>query len=70
FLFANAKLALAVMLVVTVLIIAAYTYYISVAKALSFKRRFLEMAIISLTVAVISFGIGSAVKAIFGVDVE
>ncbi|RME04854.1 MAG: rubrerythrin family protein, partial [Bacteroidetes bacterium] len=33
FLFANAKLALAVMLVVTVLIIAAYTYYISVAKA-------------------------------------
>ena len=70
FLFANAKLALAIMLVVTVLIIAAYTYYISVAKDLSFRRRFLEMAIISLSVAVISFGIGSAVKAIFGVEVD
>lgn len=70
FLFATAKLALAIMLAITVLIIAAYTYYISVAKALSFKRRFLEMAIISLGVAVISFGIGSAVKALFGVEVE
>lgn len=70
FFFAKAKLALAVMLLITVLIIAAYTYYISVAKALSFKRRFLEMAVISLTVAVISFGIGSAVKTLFGVEVD
>lgn len=70
FLFANAKLALAVMLLVTILIIAGYTYYIAVAKELSFKRRFLEMAIISLGVAVISFGIGSAVKVVFGVEVD
>ena len=70
FLIANAKWALALMLVVTVIIIALYTYYITVAKALSFKRRFLEMAFISLSVAIISFGIGTAVKFIFGVEVD
>lgn len=61
--------ALGVMLAITVLIIFAYTFYISVAKELSFKRRFLEMALISLGVAVISFGIGYVVKVFFGIEV-
>jgi len=62
-------IALVTMLSVTVLIIAGYTYYISVAKAVSFKSRFLQMAIISLGVAAISFGIGLLIKQVFGVDV-
>lgn len=70
FLLRNARLALVFMLLATVLIIAAYTYYISVAKALSFRKRFVEMATISLVVAVISFGIGSLVKLLFGVEVD
>jgi VIT1/CCC1 family predicted Fe2+/Mn2+ transporter len=62
-------IALVTMLLITVLIIAGYTYYISVAKAISFKRRFVEMALISLGVAAISFGIGTIIKQVFGVGV-
>jgi len=65
----NPYVALGAMLLVTIVIIAGYTYFISVAKQLSFKRRFLEMAFISIGVAVISFGIGILVKHVFGIDV-
>ncbi len=70
FLLPEPKVALIFMLSATLLIIAAYNYYISVAKKLSFRRRFLEMALISLSVAVISFGIGTAAKVIFGIEVD
>jgi len=62
-------IALGAMLSVTVLIIAGYTYYISVAKAISFKSRFMQMATISLGVAAISFAIGLVIKQVFGVEV-
>ncbi len=65
----NPSIALLSMLVITVLIIAGYTFYISIAKAISFKRRFIEMAIISLGVAAISFGIGSLIKQLFDVNI-
>jgi len=64
----NPYLALGSMLLITVLIIAGYTYYISIAKTLSFKKRFLEMAVISLGVAAISFGIGVLIKQVFGIE--
>ncbi|MCB0505896.1 MAG: VIT1/CCC1 transporter family protein [Cyclobacteriaceae bacterium] len=69
FLLSNPFLALGIMLVITIGIIASYTYYISVAKAISFKKRFVEMALISLGVAVISFGIGMLIKHVFGIEV-
>jgi len=69
FLLDNPFVSLSVMLVITILIIAAYTYYISIAKDISFKKRFVEMAVISLTVAVISFGIGMIIKVVFNVGV-
>lgn len=69
FLLSNPYLALGIMLVITIGIIASYTYYISVAKAISFKKRFVEMALISLGVAVISFGIGMLIKHVFGIEV-
>ena len=69
FLLSNPYLALGIMLMVTILIIAGYTYYISVAKNISFNKRFFEMALISLGVAVISFGIGMLIKVVFKVDV-
>jgi len=65
----NPYIALGSMLAITILIIALYTYYISVAKVISFKKRFIEMALISLGVAIISFGIGAIVKHFFNVDV-
>lgn len=61
--------ALAVMLAVVILIIFCFNYYISVAKSLPFGQRFVEMACISLGVAVVSFGIGLAAKAVLGVDI-
>ncbi len=62
-------LALIIMLSVVVIIIAGFSYYISVAKELSFKKRFLEMAGISLSVAAISFVIGILVKKFLGIDI-
>ncbi|MDK2937811.1 MAG: vacuolar iron transporter family protein [Eubacteriaceae bacterium] len=61
-------LALAITLIVAVLIIAVFNYYISVAKNTGFKRDFLVMAGISLTVAGISFVIGILVKNVLGID--
>ena len=57
------------MVVTVVLIIFVFNYYIAVAKGLEFKKRFLEMAAISLGVAVFSFVIGLLVKEFLGIDV-
>ena len=60
--------ALICMLIVVVLIIAGFTYYTSVAQDQPFRRRFLEMAGISITVAVLSFIVGILAKRFLGVD--
>ena len=51
-----------------ILIIAGFTYYISVAKGERFKPRFLEMTLISVGVAVVSFFVGILAKEFLGVD--
>ncbi|MFV0353243.1 MAG: VIT1/CCC1 transporter family protein [Oscillospiraceae bacterium] len=61
--------AFVIMLAVVVLIILLFNYYISVAQSLPFLRRFGEMAVISLGVAAISFGIGLLAKSLLGIDV-
>lgn len=61
--------ALTTMLLIVVLIILVFTYYISVAKDLPFKKRFLEMSTISLSVAALSFIIGILVKNFLGIDI-
>ncbi len=60
--------ALFVMLGIVVLIIAGFTYYISVAKGEKFKPRFWEMTLISIGVAVLSFVVGILAKKFLGVD--
>ncbi len=62
-------MSLVVMLITVVAIIALFNYYIAVAQGLSFRRRFGEMAAISLGVAALSFVVGLLVKAFLGVDV-
>jgi len=52
-----------------VIIIAVFNYYISVAKGESFRERFLEMAGLSLSVAVFSFGIGYLIRMWLGIEV-
>jgi len=60
--------ALAAMILVVVLVILGFNYYISVAKSVPFRKRFVEMISISLGVAVIAFLIGLLAKALLGVD--
>ena len=60
--------ALACMLGIVILIIAGFTYYTSVAMDQPFKSRFMEMAGISISVAVLSFVVGILAKHFLGVD--
>ena len=62
-------LALAIMMLTVIAIIAAFTYYISVAQDAPFKSRFLEMALISVGVAVLSFIVGILAKQFLGVEI-
>ena len=61
--------ALICMLIIVVLIIAGFTFYTSVAQDQPFKSRFLEMALISIGVAVVSFVVGILAKNLLGVEV-
>ena len=62
-------IALAIMMAIVVGIIAVFTYYISVAQDGKFKSRFLEMTLISVGVAVLSFVVGALAKHFLGVEV-
>lgn len=61
--------ALGLMLAIVILIIAGFTYYISVAQGQKFRPRFLEMTAISVSVAVLSFFVGIAAKHFLGVEI-
>lgn len=62
-------LALALSLGTAILIIALFNYYISVAKNESFKARFLEMAWISIWVAIFSFLLWLVVNNVFWISI-
>lgn len=61
--------ALAVTVVNAVIVIIIFTFYISVAKDIPFKARFIEMTLISLGVAALSFGIGFLVRTFLHLEV-
>lgn len=61
-------LAFAIMLVTVILIIMFFNYYISVAKEEPFLKNFVTMALISLSVALISYIIGVIAKQLLGID--
>ncbi len=62
-------LALGVTLLNAVMVIFVFTYYISVARDLNFRRRFLEMVMISIGVAALTFLIGFLINMFIGIDV-
>ena len=68
-LISNVRIALGVMLAMALIIIALFNYYYSVARGESFRKRFMEMAVLSFSVAGISFLIGYALKTFTGIDV-
>jgi len=61
-------MAFAIMIATVILIIMFFNYYISVAKEEHFLKNFATMAIISLSVAVISYIIGTLAKKLLGID--
>lgn len=65
----NAYQALGISLSTAVVIIAVFNYYISVAKGENFRRRFIEMAGLSLSVAAFSFVIGYFIRIWLGVEI-
>lgn len=67
--FANLYVCLGLTLLNAVIVILVFTFYISVAKDLSFRERFSEMALLSLGVAAFSFGIGYLIRVLLGVDI-
>lgn len=68
-LISNVFIALAVMILNVIIIVLIFNYYISVAQDLPFMKRFSEMALLSIGIAAISFGIGFLMRQIFGIDI-
>lgn len=69
FFFKNIFFSLTLVILFALLVIFIFTFYISVAKGLNFKKRFIEMAGLSLSIAAMTFFIGLAMRKIFGVDI-
>jgi vacuolar iron transporter family protein len=65
----NYFVSLACTLLAVILIIALFNFYISVAMDQPFKKRFAEMAVISLGVAGLSFLLGLALRVFLNVEV-
>lgn len=56
-------------LTIAVLIIAAFNYYVSIVREEPFRKRFLEMAGVSLGVAGLSFLIGYLFRSLLGIEI-
>ncbi len=69
FLLNNIIVCLVLTIITVFFLISIFNYYVSVAKELKFKNRFMEMIGISLGVAVINFLIGLAMRKVFGIDI-
>ena len=61
--------SLAITLLIAIVIIFGFNFYVSVAKDLPFRRRFLEMLGISMGVSALTFFLGLAVRSVFGIDI-
>ncbi len=69
FVFENYFFCLGVTVLNALTIILVFTLYISIARDIPFLRRFLEMASISLGIAVLTFFIGYLIRVFLGVEV-
>ncbi len=62
-------LCLASTIIVAIAIIFVFNFYISIAKDLDFKKRFLEMTFLSLGVASLTFIIEAGIRKFIGIEV-
>ncbi|MDD5681124.1 MAG: VIT1/CCC1 transporter family protein [Candidatus Omnitrophica bacterium] len=68
-LFRNIFVCLGLVIANALLVILIFTFYMSVAKGLNFRKRFMEMAGISLSIAAVNFFIGLIIRKVFGIAV-
>jgi VIT1/CCC1 family predicted Fe2+/Mn2+ transporter len=68
-LFMNFYFCLGFTILNAVMVIFVFTFYVSVAKDISFRNRFSEMTLISLGIAALTFGIGFLVRIFLNVEV-
>jgi VIT1/CCC1 family predicted Fe2+/Mn2+ transporter len=66
----NVYACLSLTIVAAVIVIFLFTFYISVAKEIPFKKRFLEMTAISLGIAGLTFIIGFFIRIFLNVEVD
>ena len=64
----NIYVSLSMTLAIAVAIIASFNYYYAVVKNEKFGARFVEMVILSFSVAALSFGVGWVLRAFFNID--
>lgn len=69
FLFRNIYVSLAVTIGAAVIIIYVFAFYIAVVRGISIKKRFLGMALISLGITALAFGIGLLARLILHIEV-
>lgn len=69
FLLSNVYLSLGWTVCNALIVIAFFNFYVSVAKGVDFRKRFIEMALLSLGVALVSFIIGYVIRIFLHVEV-
>jgi len=67
--FTNFYFCLGFTILNAIIVIFIFTFYISVAKDTSFRNRFFEMALISLGIAALTFGIGFLIRIFLNVEI-
>jgi len=68
-LFTNFYFCLGFTIFNAIIVIFIFTFYISVAKDISFRKRFFEMALISLGIAALTFGIGFLIRMLWNIEI-
>jgi VIT1/CCC1 family predicted Fe2+/Mn2+ transporter len=66
----DAYACLSLTILAAIIIIFLFTFYISVAKDMPFRKRFLEMTAISLGIAGLTFTIGFFIRAFLNIEVD
>ncbi len=66
----NVYACLSLTIVNAIIVIFLFTFYISVAKDVPFRRRFLEMTLISLGIAGLTFVIGFFVRTFLNIEID
>lgn len=69
FLFTNIFISLGLTILLAVVTIFIFTFYVAVAQGHEFKGKFIEMAVLSVGIAMITFLIGMVARQVFGISV-